>query len=126
MGSTGASSANHLHIDLVQTADESVYHLGDIMENVSDLKKLLLQYHYFLDSDLFKYKLHITSFFGDPDYLDSNGIWKFHPAYDVVPENRHVTKANFDIHWNRTANGVVLSTGFDKAYGNYINIAYKG
>jgi hypothetical protein len=87
------------------------------------------EYHFFLDDELFKTPLEITSFFYDPTYgyTDENHIfhWNHHPAYDVVPKNRHDTKDNYDIFWNRSNPARVLDLGHDHAIGFYITLYYK-
>lgn len=124
MGSTGKSSAPHVHMDIIQGVETEVYRLADISGHISDLDALMRQYYYFLDTEIFKFPLFITSYFGDPDYIN-NGEYEFHPAYDFVPENRHYSTDNFDIYWNRTKVGKVVSVGYDDAYGYYISIAYE-
>ena len=120
MGSTGLSSAAHVHTDCVRGYIPRVYRLNEIAFDSDTIQQL----NYFIDDGLFKTKLIITSYFGDPDYKDSKGRWIFHPAYDIVPLNRHKTKSNYTIYWNRTMPGLILSTGFDDAYGNYVNIGF--
>lgn len=124
MGSTGKSSSNHVHLDLIQGVESDMYRLADISGYISDLDQLHKQYYFFLDSELFKYPLVITSYFGDPGYINK-GEYEFHPAYDIVPENRHECKDNFNIYWNRSMPGKVVSVGFDDAYGYNIGIAYE-
>jgi len=120
MGSTGSSSAPHVHIDCVRGYIPRVYRLKDIDFDRGTIEQL----KHFVDAELFHTKILITSYFGDPDYVKSSGEWVFHPAYDVVPENRHKTKDNYNIYWNRSAVGYVISKGFDDAYGHYINIGF--
>lgn len=126
MGSSGLSSANHIHFDLIEGFRSNVYKLKDIPYYIQDLKALLLQYYYFLDSRMFGTEILITTYFGDPDYYNKDEIWKFHPAFDVVPKNRHSEPGkNFNIFWNRSKVGVVLAVGYDEFYGNYINIGFE-
>ncbi len=121
MGNTGLSTAKHLHIDIVRGYMRLLYHLSDIRFDTETIKQL----GYFIDHELFNYEIVITAYFGDPAYI-SKGKWKFHPAYDVVPENRHMEPGrNSDIFWNRTPEGVVLSKGFDIGYGNHIMIGFE-
>ncbi len=129
MGNTGSSKGAHVHTDIVQGYKKDVYHLKDIMNNITDLESVCRQFYYFLQDDFFNTPLFVTSHFGTIDYGKyRNGKvseWKFHPAYDIVPENRHLTKANFDFYWNRSVNGVCLKSGFDRDYGNYVNIGFE-
>lgn len=132
MGNTGKSSANHVHFDLIQSEtkaelksiNETVYRLYQIPGFIIDLKQLMEQYNYFLDEELFKIDPVVTSYFGDPFY-PTRETFEFHPAFDIVPINRHETERNFDIYWNRSMTGRVEKVGFDKnGYGNYICISY--
>lgn len=121
MGNSGASSAIHLHIDCVKGWHKRVYTLKEIESG--KYKASPTQLVYFIDRDLFKIDLLVTSYFYDPTYL--HFYKKNHPAFDVVPINRHQTNENHKIYWNRSKTGVVLSVGFDNGYGNYINIGFK-
>lgn len=123
MGNTGYSFGAHLHFDLIQCSDEDelpilVYRLAEIAEHILDNKSLAQQYKYFLDKDLFKGDFKITTYFGDPDYLDP---WQFHPGYDLVPKR----SKNNTIYWNRSFSGTVHMVGYDSGYGNYIVIRYE-
>lgn len=127
MGSTGKSSANHVHHDLVKGHIAYIYRLHEIMgffSTVEEVDIIMQQYQYFIDEFLFGVEPVVTSSFGDPLYFN-RGKWKFHPAYDLVPIDRHNTDKHFDFFWNRTPDGTVLALGFDDAYGNYINIGYE-
>ena len=126
MGNSGKSAAPHVHFDLIQeVVNDKVYRLKDIEGYTKNHAALLGQYHYFLDHELFDYPLKVTSCFGDPSYLNG-GFWEYHPAYDIVPLDRHETTKHFDLHWNRTSHGKVVAVGEDYGYGNYICIAYQG
>lgn len=129
MGTTGKSSANHLHFDLIQCVQRHVYRLNEILTYVCDIEALLAQYSYFLrdkENELFKIKPVITSSFGDPFYTNG-GKFEFHPAFDLVPENRHSDPGkNFDIFWPRSSDGHITAVGYDDAYGYYICISYEG
>ncbi len=120
MGNTGTSTGSHLHIDCVEGYVSKVFHMWEIDQDIyiSNPKEL----NYFIDFQLFNTKIHVTASYFDPFYMESRGI--LHPAYDVVPLNRHETKKNYDIFWNRSFRGKVLSLGYDKGYGNYIQIGY--
>jgi murein DD-endopeptidase MepM/ murein hydrolase activator NlpD len=125
MGSTGQSNAPHLHFDLIQGVRDDVYRMHEINEHIKNLHDLMEQYHYFIDDELFGgVPPVVTSSFGDPGYLIRDQ-WKYHPGYDLVPKNRHQTKANYAMWWNRSTEGRVIACGKDAAYGYYVNIVYR-
>ena len=121
MGNTGSSSAAHLHIDCIYKYHFVMWRLFE-MEN-GLVTSSPTQLVWFIDDKLFKTKIHITSYYFDPDYRNATG--KNHPAFDVVPQNRHYTEDNFDIFWNRSYKGRVLASGFDLGYGNYILVGFE-
>jgi len=121
MGDTGASHGNHLHIDCVHGKIQHVYHQRDIESGV--VMSAPRQLAWFIDADLFGTELLITTGYADPLYLRSEK--KLHLAFDVVPENRHITDAYYDIFWNRSAQGEVIAKGFDSGYGNYIHVLFE-
>ena len=124
MGNSGSSTADHLHIDVIEMFVKKIIRLKEIgYESGHAYNPNVEQLNYFIDAGLFKTQIHITSYFYDPDYKLSTG--KHHPAYDVVPKNRKETDNNFDIFWNRSKTGVVLKTGFDNGYGNYVLIGFE-
>ena len=121
MGNTGESVAAHLHIDCVEGSVHHKYSLLDMEEGrqIPDPKQL----NYFIDNELFGTEIFITSYYADVEY--QRDLKKLHLAYDVVPENRKKTTNNFDIFWNRSAEGTVIAKYFDKdGFGNTIHIAY--
>jgi len=129
MGNSGTSLI-HLHLDIVEGWHPEVYRLVDILNYITDLQVICMLYFIFLSDDLFKTPLHVTSHFGTIDYghYASNGKidkWVFHPAYDVVPENRQKTNNNYNIYWPAMIAAEVLSKGIDGAYGNYVNIRFE-
>ncbi len=128
MGNTGTKLI-HLHMDMVEGYHPEVYRLKDIMNMISDLAIICGLFFLFLTAKLFKYPLFISSHFGTPDYgkyKDGKVVqWIFHPAYDVVPEDRRETEEHYRIFWPVDFQGVVISKGFDLAYGNYINILFE-
>ena len=121
IGNTGASNGRHLHIDCIEGHVPSVYHLWEM--SGGGLTPSPKQLNYFTDSELFKSPILITTYYNDPKYMQVTK--KLHTAYDVVPENRHKTDDNYDIFWNRSVRGEVLSIGFDIDYGNYIQIGFN-
>lgn len=121
MGTTGKSTAAHLHIDCVEGVQKARYNLKD-MENGKP-KPDKNQLCFFIDSELFGVEPVITTGFNDPDYFADFGKW--HPAFDVVPEDRKTTKKHFTMFWNRSYDGVVsLVVDEPKAYGNCIYITF--
>ncbi len=122
MGSTGASSAPHLHIDVVEGLVNRIIKLAEIgYENGQEYRPNLKQLNYFIDDLLFDTELLITTYFGDPTYSGD-----LHHAYDVVPENRHFEPGrNSVIYWNRSKTGLVTKSGHDDAYGNYVLIVFE-
>ncbi len=127
MGNSGQSSATHLHFDLIQRVSPNrVYRLRELHHFINDLPALMQQHAYFLDDGMFKTELFIPTYFGDPDYYNADDDYKFHPGYDLVPDDRHDTTEHFDIFWNRTFPGLVTNVGYDDiGYGNYITIQYE-
>lgn len=122
MGSTGQSSAAHLHIDCVEGKQSVRYTLGQIEEGV--YKSSPRQLNYFIDDDLFKIQPVVTTYYADFSYQKQ--YKKIHHGYDVVPTNRHSTTANFNIYWNRSMKGTVTNLlNNDPGYGNCIYICFE-
>ena len=123
MGSTGQSTAAHLHLDCVHGEIAEPWRLSD-MEN-QKVVPAFRQINYFIDSGLFLVEPVITSYYNDPNYKDSAGRNIVHLAYDLVPINRHQTMNNYDIYWNRTKTGRLIAKGYDEGYGYYAHISYE-
>ena len=124
MGSTGQSKHNHLHIDVIEGLIKRVVRLNEIgYEKGKLFLPNIEQLNYFIDNELFGIRPVITTHFYDPEYKKM--YKKDHPAYDVVPEDRHNTIEHFGIYWNRSKTGVILHKGFDDGYGNFILIGYE-
>ena len=125
MGSSGQSVRDHLHIDVIEGTVKEIIRLQQIGY---EPEKLFIpnirQLNYFIGKMLFKIEPVITTYFYDQEY---NILFKkYHPAYDVVPKDRHRSKKHYDIFWNRSKVGTVLKVGYDeKGYGNYILIGYE-
>lgn len=118
IGNTGQSDGRHLHIDLVEGFQNHIYRLNEIGTGrlyTPDLEQLT----YFIDAELFKTDLEITTHPYCPDYLNRYG--KFHPAYDLVPRNR----ASWAIYWNRSKEGKVLFNDYDNGYGHCLIIGFE-
>ena len=129
MGTSGQSTAAHLHMDVVEGFQVARYQLKDI-EADSPKAAPPRQAAYFLTKDQSKgYELFgiipvVTTHMADPEYLESRGKIHFH--YDVVPEDRLRTKAHFDIHWPRSADGKVLRVDYDdKGYGHCLYVGFE-
>lgn len=120
MGNSGNSIGAHLHIDCIEGFHSSVYYLWEM--SGGGLTPAPKQLNYFIDDQLFNTKILITTYYNDPLYMTMTK--KLHTAYDVVPENRKKTTENYNIIWNRSMRGEVLAVGYDKDYGNYVNIGF--
>jgi len=117
IGETGKCYGVHLHFDLLQKEVKMPYRLRHIADYIYDLSKLMEQYNYFLDDEMFDGEYWITTSFGDPDYDFPE--WQFHPGFDIV------SKKNL-VYWNRSYPGKVKDVNFDApGYGNYIIITYE-
>lgn len=121
MGNTGKSSANHLHFDLIPWFKAKIWRLSEIEFDKEHAK----QSSYFIDHELFGVEPHVTTYYCDPRYDDGKGNWICHPGYDLVPADRHVTNKHFDIYWNRSMDGQVLSVGKDPGYGYFALIGFE-
>lgn len=122
MGNTGSEKTGiHLHIDCTEGENAFRYNLSDIMSGKPRPNKRQLDY--FIDFDLFHYRPTITTPYLDPEY---RAIFKKdHPAYDVVPDDRHDTKAHYGIFWNRTRVGRVIRIDYgDPGYGTCVYVAF--
>ena len=131
MGSTGKSTANHLHIDVVEGLVNRIIRLKEIgYEESKAYLPNIEQLNHFIDDELFGIKPLITTYFYDPQYkIDWD---KDHPGYDVVPIDRlekdrytDLKKEHYNVYWNRSKTGVILAVGFDEGYGNYILIGFE-
>ena len=121
MGSTGQSTANHLHIDCVEGSQSSTYLLVDLSNGNKTPAKSQLDY--FIDKELFGVDPVITTQYDDPEYRTTYGKW--HKAYDVVPKDRLETKEHFPIHWNRSMTGhVTLIVDQPNGYGHCIYVSF--
>ena len=124
MGSTGKSTLNHLHIDVIESLIDHIVRLKEIgYEPEKAYCPNIEQLNYFIDKELFGINPIITTYFYDPAYKIK---WKKdHPAYDLIPIDRHDTNEHFSIYWNRSKIGVILNSGFDDGYGFYILIGFE-
>jgi murein DD-endopeptidase MepM/ murein hydrolase activator NlpD len=122
MGTSGQSTAKHLHIDCVEGEQKEPYKLVDLSNGNKTSSKEQLDY--FIDDELFGINPVITTQYDDPEYRKTYGKW--HKGYDVVPSDRHETEKHFAIHWNRSMSGKVSLVGFDQnGYGNFIYITFE-
>lgn len=122
MGNSGASSAAHLHLDVVRGLQVHRYSLADIEAGAptADPRQAAL----FVDRELFGIDLVITTGYADPGYLFARR--QLHLGFDVVPVNRHLSRNNYSIRWNRSAPGrVVAILEDDPGYGHCVSIAFE-
>ena len=125
MGTTGQSKWPHTHLDLVKGFVKIIIRLSEIgpFKKYKPCKK---QLDYFLDDDLYRCKLEITTPYLDKGYEKT--FKKKHHAYDLVPKDRHTSKEHFNMYWNRNKvkNTEVLINTFDKnGYGYVVAIGYE-
>ncbi len=122
IGSSGQSTAIHLHIDCAEGKHSTAYTLAEMEDG--NPKPSPRQLNHFIDEDLFGIEPYITSYYADPEY--QRALLKVHCGYDVVPVDRHKTTAHHVIRWNRSMNGIVTRVGLDpKGYGHHIYIAFE-
>ena len=120
MGTTGQSTAKHLHIDCIAGDVRYPFKLGDIGKKYRPDKE---QLDFFIDDELFGIKPFITTDYLDKAYKQVFG--KDHPAYDVVPSDRFESTKHHEIHWNRSYLGeVVLVLYQPESYGNCVYVMF--
>ena len=121
MGSTGQSTAAHLHIDVVEGRAWVPFKLSQIGSLWLPSEK---QLNYFIDEELFGVAPLVMTPYMDPAYRKEFG--KDHPAIDVVPEDRKKTRKHFDIHWNRSMKGEVSLVVYQpESYGHCVYVAFE-
>lgn len=119
MGCSGQSTAAHLHIDCIKGRTTAPYKLSDIGENAAKD-----QLDYFIDEELFGVEPVITTGFLDPEYKEQ--FRKDHPAYDVVPVDRHKTQRHYWIKWNRSKVGTVsMIVNQSESYGHCVYVEFE-
>ncbi len=126
MGTTGQSEFNHVHMDVVEGFVDHIIRLSEIgYEDDTEFTPNIKQLQYFLDDAFFGGEpLVVTTPYYELAYKIKRG--KDHPAYDIVPKDRHETTDHFDMFWNRTKEGTVLKIGYDEhGYGFYILIGFE-
>ena len=121
MGNSGQSTAPHLHIDCVEGSQTSLWRLKDYETN--EMVSAHRQIQWFIDAELFGIEPLITTSYNDLEYF--RRFDKVHLGYDLVPTDRHQTKAHWYIYWNRSMDGKVLYNDFDNGYGNTVLIGFK-
>jgi hypothetical protein len=122
MGSSGQSTAEHLHIDCAEGKHSTAYTLAEMEAGTP--KPAPRQLNHFIDADLFGIEPFITTYYADPEY--QRALLKVHCGYDVVPVDRHKTTAHHNIRWNRSMPGIVTRVGMDpKGYGHHVYIAFE-
>lgn len=122
MGDSGTGTAAHLHIDCVFGEVKNHFSLNDMTSGKP--KPCKRQLDFFIDNELFGTIPVITTKYDDMEYYNTYG--KHHPAYDVVPNDRHKTKEHFPIHWNRSMIGTVCRVeSNDPGYGNCVYASFE-
>ena len=122
MGNTGASTAAHLHLDVVEGLQTYRYNLQALTSGHP--KPAPKQATLFVDEELFRVKPAVTTYYSDPAYY--NRFAKIHCGYDLVPEDRMITQEHFLIHWNRSMPGKVARIlDDDPGYGHCIYISFE-
>lgn len=120
MGSTGQSDGAHLHIDCVRGVVSRPFKLHEIGPRFTSDKR---QLDFFIDNELFGVAPVITTQYMDEEYRMTYG--KDHPAYDVVPNDRHDNDPHLQIHWNRSRHGTVALVVYQmESYGHCIYITF--
>lgn len=122
MGTSGQSTAAHLHTDCVHGFQDTRYTLRDIEGGAPESAPR--QMNLFIDKDLFRETIVITTYYNDPSYMAALG--KVHLGYDVVPVNRKEPGAPLLIYWNRSMSGKVLKIDDDpKGYGHCLYVGFE-
>ena len=123
MGTSGQSTAAHVHVDVVEGEQTHPYTLADIEQDKPKAAPPR-QALYFVDDMLFGVKPVITTYYADPEYFTT--YKKVHLGFDVVPTDRHETKAHFNILWPRSKVGKVVAVDYKpESYGHCISISYE-
>ena len=123
MGSTGKSTAPHVHLDVVEGEQRGSYALFEIEQDTPKAAPPR-QALYFVDNELFGIDPVITTYYADPEYFKT--YTKVHLGFDVVPIDRHASKEHFNIHWPRSKVGKVIAVSYDpNSYGHCISICYE-
>lgn len=121
MGTSGQSTATHLHIDCAQGEQTRLYQLADYDGAINPAARQLLL---FIDRELFGASPVITTQYADIEYFTERG--KVHHGFDVVPDDRKISRAHYSIKWNRSIPGKVSMVGYDaKGYGHFIYITFE-
>jgi hypothetical protein len=122
MGSSGQSTAPHLHLDCVEGERTDAYTLVDI--EAGDPKPApVRQALFFMDAELFNIKPVITTHYGDVDYFMTRA--KVHLGFDAVPMDRHASREHFRIRWPRSMPGRVVKILDDPAgYGHCLYVSF--
>jgi hypothetical protein len=118
MGSSGQSTAAHLHIDCVEGHQVVPYKLRDSTSGT--IKPSKKQLDFFIDKELFGVDVIITTGYNDPDYRELFG--KEHPAmvrYYIKVTDTGTFSGQFNLRSNKRIQGV---SGWYSS-GRYASIA---
>jgi len=129
MGTTGMSTAIHLHSGLYPGRRNGLIRMSALLReqlslSEAEYRDLIQQHHYFVDAGLFGVNPVVTAGYMDPLYV-INGKFIHHVGLDLVPWDRHKTTDHYDAMWNRSKPGEVLVSDWDRGYGNYVLIAFE-
>ena len=129
MGTSGQSTAAHLHIDCAQGEQTRLYQLVDYDVSINPAPRQLL---YFIDKDLFGVEPVVTTPYAELEYFIKRG--KVHHGFDVVPFDRKHwekgkqigTEDHYAIHWNRSCTGIVSAVLDEpRSYGHCLYVTFE-
>jgi murein DD-endopeptidase MepM/ murein hydrolase activator NlpD len=126
-GSSGQSTGDHLHLDVVIGEHTENWRLHEVDPDGRDTfmvwpsaKQALL----FIDKELCDGNFYeITTYYADPRYWvrfkNPDGTGKIHCGYDIVAPK------GTTFRWNRSVDGHVTFSGWDNGYGWTVLISFE-